>query len=324
MKKLFYVFIILLLIGSRSLLKISVMDVAPKKAAGADPSTEQPAPARKEGDYHTTEMESSEITPVSVEIIERANNIVATPNSGGAPAKTDSAGSQPSCKSESNPAISEKKVPVVKTETPISTQPQISTTRQDNNRKGTDQSSEKIETPSTDPVPKPEVTQSSYVKPTGDTTVDSPAAKKQDGLEKTASDSPTTSGTELLSENPTDPEETTEASKCSHHWVWATHTEIQTIPAVCHEEPVYNDGWDEAITVRKIYCSECKKIYEDLTDYNAHDFCFGSFGHKTVIDHYVHHEPELLYYDTIVDEPARDEIITVNDYEYCSICSERK
>lgn len=115
-------------------------------------------------------------------------------------------------------------------------------------------------------------------------------------------------------------EKAVETQGCKHSWVWATHTETIVIPEVSHEEPVYNDGWDEAITVRKIYCSECQNIYEDLDDYYDHDFCFGSFGHMTVVDHYVHHEPELLYYDTIVDEPARQETFTVKDYQVCTCC----
>ena len=115
-------------------------------------------------------------------------------------------------------------------------------------------------------------------------------------------------------------EKPAETQECKHIWVWATHTETVVIPEVSHEEPVYNDGWDEAITVRKIYCSECQNIYEDLDDYYDHDFCFGSFGHMTVVDHYVHHEPELLYYDTIVDEPARQETFTVKDYQVCTCC----
>lgn len=119
-------------------------------------------------------------------------------------------------------------------------------------------------------------------------------------------------------------EKPTETQECKHIWVWSTHTETVVIPEVSHEEPVYNDGWDEAITVRKIYCSECQNIYEDLDDYYDHDFCFGSFGHMTVVDHYVHHEPELLYYDTIVDEPERRECVIVKDYEYCSICNKHK
>ena len=119
-------------------------------------------------------------------------------------------------------------------------------------------------------------------------------------------------------------EKPVETKECKHIWVWATHTETIVIPEVSHEEPVYNDGWDEAITVRKIYCSECKNIYEDLDDYYEHDFCFGSFGHKTVVDHYVHHEPELLYYDTVVDEPERRESVQIKDFEFCSRCNKKR
>ena len=128
--------------------------------------------------------------------------------------------------------------------------------------------------------------------------------------------------TETKPKTPTkhEKEKPVEIKECKHIWVWATHTETIVIPEVSHEEPVYNDGWDEAITVRKIYCSECQNIYEDLDDYYDHDFCFGSFGHMTVVDHYVHHEPELLYYDTIVDEPARQETFTVKDYQVCTCC----
>ena len=136
--------------------------------------------------------------------------------------------------------------------------------------------------------------------------------------EAPAKDPPTVKTTE----NTTD--KTTEAPKCNHNWVWATHTETKTIPEVSHEEPVYNDGWDEAVTVRKIYCSECEQLYEDNDDYFAHDKCHGSFGHMTVVDHYIHHNPELLFYDTIVDEPEHEETVTVKDYQYCSLCGEHK
>ena len=139
-------------------------------------------------------------------------------------------------------------------------------------------------------------------------------------------DPPATKTTEKVTEKPTEAvtEKSTEAPKCKHNWVWKTHIETKTIPAKTHDVPVYDDGWDEAVTVRKIYCSSCKNIYDDLDDYYEHDFCFGSFGHMTVIDHYIHHEPELLFIDTIVDEPERKETVTVNDYQYCSLCGEHK
>ena len=140
----------------------------------------------------------------------------------------------------------------------------------------------------------------------------------KDSTESPVTDPPTVKTTEKTTES------TTEAPKCSHNWVWATHTETKTIPEVSHEEPVYNDGWDEAVTVRKIYCSECEQLYEDNDDYFAHDKCHGSFGHMTVVDHYIHHDPELLFYDTIVDEPEHEETVTVKDYQYCSLCGEHK
>ena len=119
-------------------------------------------------------------------------------------------------------------------------------------------------------------------------------------------------------------EKTTEAPKCNHNWVWSTHTETKTISAITHDVPVYDDGWDEGVTVQKVYCSECEKTYDTSEDYYAYDRCHGSSGLITVIDHYIHHEPELLFYDTIVDVPAHEETITVKDYQYCSICGERK
>ena len=131
-------------------------------------------------------------------------------------------------------------------------------------------------------------------------------------------DPPITKNTEETAEKPT------EKPSCSHKWVWATHTEIKTIPAVTHQEPVYDDGWDEAITVQKIFCPYCETIYEDLNDYHSNDSCRGNFGHITVIDHYIHHEPELLFYDTITDEPEHKETVIVKDYQYCSLCGELK
>lgn len=151
-------------------------------------------------------------------------------------------------------------------------------------------------------------------------------AAKSSVTDPPATDPPASNSTEKITEKPTEAvtEKSTEAPKCKHNWVWKTHIETKTIPAKTHDVPVYDDGWDEAVTVRKIYCSSCKNIYDDLDDYYEHDFCFGSFGHMTVIDHYIHHEPELLFIDTIVDEPERKETVTVNDYQYCSLCGEHK
>ncbi len=119
-------------------------------------------------------------------------------------------------------------------------------------------------------------------------------------------------------------EKKTEAPKCKHTWVWATHTETKTIPEVCHDVPVYDDGWDEPVYAQKVYCSECESLYDSSEAFYAKDHCHGNSGLITVVDHYIHHEPEILYYDTIVDQPERQETVTVKDYQYCSICGERK
>ena len=140
----------------------------------------------------------------------------------------------------------------------------------------------------------------------------------KDSTESPVTDPPTVKTTEKTTES------TTEAPKCSHNWVWATHTETKTIPAVTHDVPVYDDGWDEGVTVQKVYCSECEGLYNTSEDYYKYDKCHGSSGLITVIDHYIHHEPELLFYDTIVDEPEHEETVTIKDYQYCSICGKRK
>ena len=127
---------------------------------------------------------------------------------------------------------------------------------------------------------------------------------------------------ETKTEKPT--EKKTEAPKCNHTWVWATHTETKTIPEVCHDVPVYDDGWDEPVYAQKVYCSECESLYDSSEAFYAKDHCHGNSGLITVVDHYIHHEPEILYYDTIVDQPERQETVTVKDYQYCSICGERK
>lgn len=347
MKKLFYIFIILLLLGSSSLLKISVLGVTPKKAAGAD-HTEQPTPAGKEGEYAAVKTASTEGTlperhkeetpfneklqtliesetiPGSAQPKQADKSESRQDQSTSSQSKMDSSkdndsstkkpvdsSSAPDSKhdltkgSDSTTEASTKTSVTIETETPVKTET-IKTTSPD----GTQSKEDTV--PKGENVEKPKESADSTSKP------------------KVTTEVKTNSTTETKTQYTTDTstvsskEPTTESTKCKHTWVWATHTETKTIPEVCHEEPVYNDGWDEAVTVRKIYCSECQNIYEDLDDYYDHDFCFGSFGHMTVVDHYIHHDPELLYYDTIVDQPAREETVTVKDYQYCSLCGERK
>ena len=60
MKKLFYIFIILLLFGLPSLLDISICDAGSKNTADADHEA-QPAPAGKDGNMNPVEVTSLEI-----------------------------------------------------------------------------------------------------------------------------------------------------------------------------------------------------------------------------------------------------------------------
>ncbi len=159
---------------------------------------------------------------------------------------------------------------------------------------------------------------------------DNTVSKSTDKSTSKTTDQSTSKATDQSDSKATDktndksPKTTNEPQACKHTWIWKTHTETQIIPAKTHEVPIYDDGWDEAVNVRKIYCPCCETIYEDLDDYYDHDPCRGNFGQITVVDHYIHHEPEILYYDTITDEPAHKETITVKDYEYCSKCGERR
>lgn len=116
----------------------------------------------------------------------------------------------------------------------------------------------------------------------------------------------------------------TEAPKCSHNWVWKTHTETVHHDAVTHEETyLIGDAWDEAVYVTKVKCVVCGTYYASDADYHANDTCGGSYGHEDVIDHYIHHDAEYGT-DIVIDQPAYDEYVEVKDYQYCSKCGERK
>ena len=113
-------------------------------------------------------------------------------------------------------------------------------------------------------------------------------------------------------------------SACTHNWVWKTHTETIHHDAVTHTKYYYSDAWDEDVYVSKVKCGVCGKIYENTEEYYAKDNCMGNFGHVSVYDHTIHHDPQVIDSEEIVDTPAYDEIITVKDYQYCSKCKKRK
>lgn len=121
-------------------------------------------------------------------------------------------------------------------------------------------------------------------------------------------------------ESATTNSETKTSKTCEHNWVWATktvHHDQET-----HTEYAYSQPWDEPVYVCKVQCLVCNKIYEDDDDYHAKDRCMGSRTHTYVIDHYIHHDAEVIGSRTFIDKDAYDEV--VNDYQYCSKCGVRK
>ncbi len=88
----------------------------------------------------------------------------------------------------------------------------------------------------------------------------------------------------------------------THTWVWATHTE--TTPEQSH-----------VVEVKKYVCNNCGQQFDNAHDVGTHimadfwDNC-ENYTYKTVSS------------ETVIDVPAQT--VTVNDYQYCSICGERK
>lgn len=343
MKKILFFLAILFLIEFPTLLDISIIDIGPEKSAGADlTNSEKSTPAAKEvaSKNNTDNLIHSQDDKPAVDFGTVLNETL-----NGSQKKTENVSLSPE-ESQGEPSSSHKNAKETYSEDSkeTSTKPGIEETSSPET--DPNKTSVRIETttekPASDNEPSPEATTKTTVKSKDKTKADlstnsttettaEPSAKPKTDITTEPSTKPKT---DITTEPSAKPEietatkaksgDTTGTPTCKHTWIWATHSETKHIPEVSHEVPIYDDGWDEAVTVQKIYCPCCKSIYEDLDDYYDRDPCLGNFGHITVIDHYIHHEPELLYYDTIVDEPAHDETITVKDYQYCSKCGERK
>jgi len=77
--------------------------------------------------------------------------------------------------------------------------------------------------------------------------------------------------------------------------------------------------------VTKQRCNNCGATYNTASELAAHatpECSHGNWSSVQVIDHYIHHEPELMWSEEIVDKEAYDE--EVNDYQYCSKCGKKK
>ena len=122
-------------------------------------------------------------------------------------------------------------------------------------------------------------------------------------------------------------QKTTEAPKpsgtteCQHNWVWKTHTETVHHDAVTKQEPYYGEEWDEPVYKTVCQCIECgvtAPVAEELSCTHYH------WTVTEIVDHYEHHDADILGYDTVVVKEAYDEQVEVKDYQYCSKCGARK
>lgn len=163
--------------------------------------------------------------------------------------------------------------------------------------------------------PKQEVTGS---EPKHEKSANEPPKESDTEQAGTQTESQTETPTAKQTENPP------EKAECPHTWVWATKTETIHHDAVTDTyEQVVEPAWTEYFYVEKCHCSRCKINYDSYEDYERNDRCYGSYTTKKILDHTVDHPAE---YETVTEviEPAYDEYIEVNDYQYCSKCGEKK
>ncbi len=110
-----------------------------------------------------------------------------------------------------------------------------------------------------------------------------------------------------------------------HNWVWKTHTVHHD--EVYHIEYEYSEPYDETIFTTKIRCHNCQGLYENVDDLFARNPCFAISGsinwaEEYVVDHYEHHDAEIIGEHKVIDKEAYDEV--VKDYQYCTKCGIRK
>lgn len=156
--------------------------------------------------------------------------------------------------------------------------------------------------------------------------VNNPDTPKENNVEK-ISESPQKQPEQSVNNENTEP--VNKEPVCNHRWVWATHTETVHHDAV-YEDYLICEAYDENVYETHTFCNNCNL---DMT------IAFGGASSSEAADHMlnqcggcgyhsgravvgtIHHDAE---YGTICTALAYDEYIEVNDYEYCSICGEKK
>ena len=159
-------------------------------------------------------------------------------------------------------------------------------------------------------------------------TTESKTESKPEKTTESKTESKTESTTETnTTEQPIDelPDKTFEPVECSHNWVWKTHTVHHD--EVYHIEYEYSEPFDKPIYTVKLRCSGCQGLFDSPEDLFARDSCYNNFGtaswgEERVLDHYEHHDAEIIGEHKVIDKEAYDEV--VKDYQYCSKCNVKK
>lgn len=122
--------------------------------------------------------------------------------------------------------------------------------------------------------------------------------------------------------------ENTAPAPCNHNWIWKTHTETIHHDAE-YTEYLLCEAYDEPITESHSFCNNCNA---DLTSLYGGAVTEGGINHMTecngcgyhsgdTVVGYIHHDAE---YGSYCSAAPYDEYVEVNDYQYCSICGERR
>lgn len=122
--------------------------------------------------------------------------------------------------------------------------------------------------------------------------------------------------------------ENTAPAPCKHNWIWKTYTETIHHDAE-YTEYLVCEAYDEPITESHSFCNNCNA---DLTSLYGGAVTEGGINHMTecngcgyhsgdAVVGYIHHDAEYGSYCSVA---PYDEYVEVNDYQYCSICGERR
>lgn len=122
----------------------------------------------------------------------------------------------------------------------------------------------------------------------------------------------------------------TVSSKPAHQHTWVDHTATKQVPRTVHHDAVYETVTIPAVTKAQYRCEGCMQWFDSLDDLAYHaltspksDYCGASAtsGYREVVITPAHTEQKLV--KNAWDETVYD-TQTYVDYQYCSICKERK